>query len=102
MSLAAGGYVVATTTLMAIRGWSSVPYLDQWDSLIFSAGQVFSPWLYAQHNEHRILFPRLLFAIDTFAFAETNKFNYFCNSALPLGMASLVIYIAHKHVSRAR
>jgi hypothetical protein len=101
LSLAAGGYGFATTTLMVIRGWSSVPHSDQWDNLIFSADQVFSPWLYARHNEHRIVFPRLLFAIDTFAFAETNKFNLFCNVALALGVATLVIYVAHRHISRS-
>lgn len=54
LSLAAGIYVFATTTAMVIHGWSAVPYWDQWDDLILSPKQVFSPWLYSQHNEHRI------------------------------------------------
>ena len=85
---------------LVIHSWSAVPYWDQWDELILSPGKVFSPWLYSQHNEHRILFPRLLFAIDTFAFAETNKFNFFCNVALPLTLVGLIVHVARRHVSR--
>ena len=99
LSLAVGVYVLVTTIAMVIHGWSAVPYWDQWDELILSPKQVFSPWLYSQHNEHRILFPRLLFAIDTFAFAETNKFNFFCNVALPLTLAGLIVHVARRHVS---
>lgn len=85
---------------MVIYGWLPVPYWDQWDELILSPKQVFSSWVYSQHNEHRILFPRLLFAIDTFAFAETNKFNFFCNLALPLLLAGLIVFVVNRHVAR--
>jgi hypothetical protein len=99
LALAVGIYVLVTTIAMVIHGWSAVPYWDQWDELILSPKQVFSPWLYSQHNEHRILFPRLLFAIDTFAFAETNKFDFFCNLALPLALAGLIVHVARRNVS---
>jgi hypothetical protein len=100
LSLAVGVYVLVTTIAMVIHGWSAVPYWDQWDELILSPKQVFSPWLYSQHNEHRILFPRLLFAIDTFAFSETNKFDFFCNLALPLVLAGVVVHVARRQVDR--
>lgn len=98
--LAAGLYVSVSTILMVIHGWLPLPFWDQWDELILSPKQLFSPWLFSQHNEHRILFPRLLFAIDAFVFAGTNRFNFFCNVALTLALASLLIVIAHRHVSR--
>jgi hypothetical protein len=100
LCLSVGIYVFFTTLDMVIHGWSPVPYWDQWDELILGGKQVLSPWLYSQHNEHRILFPRLLFAIDTFAFAETNKFNFVCNVMLPLVLAGLIIYVAHRYISR--
>jgi hypothetical protein len=100
LSLAIGIYVFATTTAMVIHSWSAIPYWDQWDNLIFSSAEVFSSWLYEQHNEHRILFPRLIFAIDTFAFAATNKFDLFCNLTIILGLAALIITLAHRHTSR--
>ncbi len=101
LSLAVGVYVLVTTVAMVIHGWSAAPYWDQWDELILSPKKVFSPWLYSQHNEHRILFPRLIFAIDTFAFAETNKFDFFCNVALPLALAGLIVHVARRHGSRS-
>ena len=97
-----GIYVFISTTAMTIHGWSPVPYWDQWDELILSDKQLLSPWLYSQHNEHRILFPRLFFAIDTFGFAETNEFNFSCNIALPLVLAGLIVFVAHRHVSRRK
>ncbi len=95
-----GIYLAVTTSFMVIYGWAAVPYWDQWDELILSRKQLFSSWLYSQHNEHRILFPRLLFAIDTFAFSETNRFNFFCNVALPSALAGLIVFVAHRHISR--
>jgi hypothetical protein len=100
LCLAAGLYVLGTTIAFVIHGWSPVPYWDQWDELIVDAKQVFSPWLYSQHNEHRILFPRLIFAIDRFAFAETNKFNFAANIALALALVTVVVFVAHRHISR--
>lgn len=94
LSLAAGLYIFATTWAMVVRGWSAIPYWDQWDDLIFTVKQVFSPWLYSQHNEHRLILPRLLFAIDSFAFGETNKFDLFCNMALPSMLAGLLGHAA--------
>lgn len=100
LSLAAGIYVLGTTTAMVAHGWSAIPYWDQWDELILHVQQILSSAVYEQHNEHRLLFPRLLFAIDTFVFAETNRFTFFCNVALPVGLAGLVITIVYRHVTR--
>jgi hypothetical protein len=101
LCFAAGIYVFATTAVMVFHGWSAVPYWDQWDELVLNPKQILSPWLHSLHNEHRILFPRLLFAIDAFAFAGTNKFNFFCNLALPLALAGLILFVTRRHVSRS-
>ena len=97
---AVGLYMVATTAAMVVRCWSLVPFWDQWENLIFDPGQVFSAWLFAQHNEHRIVLPRLLFAIDAFAFRETQRFNFFCNVALPLALAGLLVALARRATGR--
>lgn len=96
LSLALGAYIAVTTAAMVPEGWSALPFYDQWHELIFSVRQVLSPWIFSQHHEHRWLFPRLLFAIDTFAFAETQKFTFFCNLLLPLGLVGLLLRIAGK------
>ena len=100
LSLAIGTYVFVTTTAMGVRCWSAIPYWDQWDNLILSPAKIFSPWLYQQHNEHRILFPRLLFAVDTYVFAATNTFDLFCNIAIPLGLAALIVTAMYRSSTR--
>src|SRR4051794_14110348 len=61
LSLAAGGYIFATTVLMVVDSWTAVPFFwDQWWSGFFISDRPFVTWLFAQHNEHRIAFPRLL------------------------------------------
>lgn len=98
LALMLGLYIVATTTGMTIRCWSAVPFWDQWENLIFGPDQILSTWLFRQHNEHRILFPRLVFAIDTFAFDETNKFDFICNLALPFGLSVLLVNIVRREL----
>lgn len=93
LSLAVSIYVLTTTLAMIVHDWSALPVFDQWRELIFNIKQVFSPWLYSQHVEHRILFPRLLFAVDTFAFGETNKFTTFCNVLIPLCLVALLVWL---------
>jgi hypothetical protein len=101
LSLVAGIYVFATTTAMVVHGWSAIPYWDQWDELILNAKQILSSSVYNQHNEHRLLFPRLIFAVDTFYFGEANRFTFFCNLILPSGLAGLIIFVAHRHISQS-
>jgi hypothetical protein len=96
-----GAYICVTTTLMTIRSWSPVPISDQWPNLLFSRGQVFSPWLFSQLNEHRLVFPRLIFAVDTFAFDETNRFNLFCSVAFQLVLAALLAGAVHRSSKRS-
>jgi hypothetical protein len=102
LALAAGGYVFASTVRMIVQCWMVIPYWDQWDNLILELDKLFwhaipldlPHWLFYQHNEHRILVPRLIFAIDRFLFGMTNKFNFFCNLAIQVTLAALMIYVA--------
>ncbi len=95
-ALAAGVYVLATTVLMVIHDWSALPFTDQIEELIFSPWQLLSPWLFEQRNEHRLVLTRLMSAIDTVAFAETNVFTSFCNIALPLALTFLLVNVARR------
>jgi len=80
----------------------AVPYWDQWDNLILEVDKLFwhtipldlPHWLFYQHNEHRILVPRLVFAIDRFLFGMNNQFNFFCNVAIQATLAALMITVA--------
>src|SRR5215469_13159858 len=65
----AGIYMFLTTAALVIHGWSAVTLSGPMGRAFFNPKKILSPWIYSRHNEHRILFPRLIFAIDTFAFS---------------------------------
>jgi hypothetical protein len=100
LSLALGCYIFVSTVDMVIQTWSALPFGDQWDMLIDDASRLTPGWFYAQHNEHRLVFPKLIFAIDRFGFAETNKFNLFCNLALPFSLALFIVYAATRYADQ--
>lgn len=56
----------ACLALLICRYWVNVPFSDEWDLVpIFQfaqAGELRFDYLFSQHNEHRILVPRLLLA----------------------------------------
>ena len=64
----ASAYIVITT-------YSPLPHWDEWalfDHL--ATGNASLSWLWAQHNEHRILVPKLLFLLDLYFFRGTQAF----------------------------
>ena len=65
-------WVAATTVAAVVAAYSPVPYWDQWSGVT-----VADHWshLFAQHNEHRIVVPRLFFIIDAGLFAGSNMFD---------------------------
>ncbi len=107
-ALLIGVYIFATTIIMVANCWTVVPNLDQWDNLILAPDKTFSGivpvgllnWFFAQHNEHRIAVPRLIFAIDRFFFASTSRFNFTCNMVIQVGVALLVIYLGTRLTAR--
>lgn len=64
----ASAYIVITT-------YSPLPHWDEWalfDRL--ATGNATLSWLWAQHNEHRILVPKLFFLVDVYVFRGTQAF----------------------------
>jgi hypothetical protein len=100
LALLAAAYVAASTVFMVADYAPAITFWDQWDELILDPRQVSLSWLYSQHNEHRILFPRLIFLIDAWLFKADNTFNYFCNLAIPMLLALLVTAVAARELSR--
>lgn len=70
-------------------------YLDQWENVsayfaYSDQNQIFG-WLFAFHNEHQIVFPRLLFLIDWNFFGAKNEFLIFW-IFLNQGVFSILFY----------
>ncbi|MCK5002686.1 MAG: hypothetical protein KAS57_06655 [Gammaproteobacteria bacterium] len=68
-----------------VKNYSPVPYWDMWNGTlsfyISALNGDWSIWL-SQHNEHRIVFARLLFFIDNYLFNGTAEFLIFSNVVL--------------------
>jgi hypothetical protein len=90
VATAAAVYVLATTCAKAMALTHPLPFWDQWDFVEtlghYFAGHYGIADLWQQHNEHRILFPRLLFFADALLFGSTNTF---------LVLASLALQFVH-------
>ena len=74
-TLIIGLYVAVSTIILIIECWTPVPIEDSWDELV--SGRIITwSWLISQHNEHRLLLPRLVFIVDYWLSAETNVFAF--------------------------
>lgn len=62
---------------LLLRGYSDVPFWDEWRGMDhFPAYKHFELWVFAQqHNEHRIVFPELIIAIDALLFHARKVFT---------------------------
>ena len=74
--LLAGLGAVVFTAYLVITTYSPLPHWDEWalfDHLATGGGWSL-PWLWAQHNEHRILTTKIFFLLDVKFFHGTQTF----------------------------
>ncbi len=74
--LVAGLGAVIASAYIVITTYSPLPHWDEWalfDHLATGGGWSL-PWLWAQHNEHRILVTKLFFLLDVELFHGTQAF----------------------------
>ena len=72
-------YILITTLIVIRNCYFPIPTSDQWDEWrLFFASRHYSSFLFAQHNEHRIVLARLFFYIDQFVFHARNTFLLVC------------------------
>jgi hypothetical protein len=87
-----------STLVLEARNFSPVPYLDMWDGYIGFDMRVnqgdFSAWTYL-HNEHRIIFSRLLFWLDIHVFGGTTLFLIVCNYLLAAASVATLAGLVH-------
>jgi hypothetical protein len=79
MALAAGaGLLVVSTIVVVVRTYTPLPKWDHWAEILWLHNYYLGQWhiadLWRQHNEHRILFPRLFLLADWFLFRGANAF----------------------------
>ncbi|WP_162831477.1 hypothetical protein [Paraburkholderia caffeinilytica] len=94
-----GLFVVVSCVVGVVGSYSPVPYWDQWDGALagymrFADHQWFVLW--EQHNEHRLLLPRLIFWTDIRWFGGRNVINLVANLVLLGALAVTVSRIASR------
>ena len=85
--------MVVTTLIAVVHAYSPIPFGDQWNAVL--PGEYWAQ-LFDQHNEHRILFPRLFFLVDLLVFDGNNVFNLSSIFAIQLVHAALLVWIARR------
>jgi hypothetical protein len=91
-TIAAGLFVAFSTLRIVMDDWQPLPILDQWDELV-SGRHFLRSWLFSQHNEHRILVPRLVFIADRWLADETNRLGLAVNVITQAGLALLLFHL---------
>jgi hypothetical protein len=75
--LLGGVATIAVALYLVVVSYSCLPYWDGWDQVYIAAsgGNPLSPaWLWQQHNEHRLVIPKLFLAVDLRLFSARQVF----------------------------
>ena len=76
-------WIVGTTIAVIRAGHNALPFWDEWARWITWLRDHYSlHWFFAQHNEHRLAVPKLLFMIDHLLFRARNWFLLACSFSL--------------------
>ena len=106
LACAAGTATLVVTLFTIWRLHVPLPYWDEWSSIIdlrlFDEGRYGLADLAGQHNEHRILFPRLVFWADARLFAMSGWLNLSVTVLLQAANAAVLLMLVRRRVPRAQ
>jgi hypothetical protein len=78
-----GGLITIFVALyLVVTSYSSLPYWDGWRPIEIAAhgyNPVTPAWLWAQHNEHRLVLPKIFLAVDLRFFHARRVFLLTCS-----------------------
>lgn len=80
--IALSALLVVTTAAGAWWHFSPVPFWDMWNGFLLNHQQHGLGGLALQHNEHRLVLARLLYALDVHVFGDLMVFLIVCNLLL--------------------
>lgn len=73
-------WIFLTTVNISRSGWVAIPTLDDWDRWITYVRDHYTLWwFFQQHVDHRLVAPKLLFAVDHLAFHGRGWFLLLCS-----------------------
>ena len=98
-------FVAASTAYWQVRSTFAIPYWDQWaavfDYFRFRSGEIGVRGLFAQSNEHRIFFPRLIMFADLAWFGGRNAFNITMSDAFQVAHLVLLLWMGRPILARS-
>lgn len=83
--------VVASNFVFILNGTVNVPFMDEWE-LVTHLDKLDLSWLFAFHNEHRIVFTKLLF----FLIAKINGLNIYTCVAINYILFIILTIVLYK------
>ncbi len=102
LACAAGSATLGTTLFTMWRLHVPLPYWDEWSSIgdlrLYDRGLYGFARLASQHNEHRILFPRLVFWADARLVAMSGALNLTVTVVLQLANAAILLALVRRRV----
>lgn len=75
------GFFILSTLVGTLINYTAIPQADMWSNfeLIYEFEKQNYAYLFTQHNEHRILLPRLIYLLDYYLFNDGYYLLYFLN-----------------------
>ena len=97
--------MVADTIATVVRLHSALPYFDEWDELdllkyVLHGDMSWFGALITQHNEHRIVFPRLVFYADDFLFGGRGILDRLAILAIQIGQVAMLVGLLRRALPR--
>lgn len=91
--LAGGLATVAAAIQLVVTGYMRAPFWDMWSPVDFWAhpDKSLLYWLWAQHNEHRILVPKLILLLDYHLFKGRDIFVLAVNLMVQAATAAMLV-----------
>ena len=96
-------YIAGTTTYWTLRSLHPIPFWDAWETVKFLElnRPVTLSWLWSQHNEHRILIPRLADYADYRFFGGCGYFDLSLIWLMQIGSALIIASLSFDVIGRA-
>ena len=104
LACATGTATLVATLYVVWRLHVPLPYWDEWSSILdlqlLDQGRYGLGDLASQHNEHRILFPRLVFWADARFFAMSGVLNLTVTVLLQMANAAILLTLVRRRIAR--
>jgi hypothetical protein len=93
--LAGGLFTIANAVRLAVTCYSRIPYWDMWAMVhyLVKPDRPLAAWLWMQHNEHRIVIPKLFYAADFRLFHGTEVFLLVCGFLILFAHGTALIWL---------